>query len=283
MNKNQFFYNAQYNDMNGIILESRGGAKDSDNFRNPDYKLLRRYILETLKNENEDDVEIYVAANNSIYKNLLDRLICIDGITKFNFRNIDIDDFETKLNTAVRKKGQSPDATGGNDTKKLFFKTELIIDPLNDKKKTSNTHLDLSSIFEEFSFDYKSNQSVKELQEKLYTFLENKLPNYTWEMEYQPLSNRKDRIDIFGNNASENKSIVIELDPHRADSIAKKFVSRIAIFKDVDLLYVAFLYPGTKKMSKNEATKYCNDCSDIADLISKTSNISKKFISHFLK
>jgi hypothetical protein len=79
MEKNQFIYNEQYEGMEGIVLESRGGSKNSDNYRNPDYKLLRRYILNILQQTNETEVEIYIASRNSTYKNLSERLICINN------------------------------------------------------------------------------------------------------------------------------------------------------------------------------------------------------------
>ena len=113
MEKNQFIYNEQYEGMEGIVLESRGGSKNSDNYRNPDYKLLRRYILNILQQTNETEVEIYIASRNSTYKNLSERLICINNTTKFDFNKIDIEEFEKKLNEAVSLKGQKPGAKGG--------------------------------------------------------------------------------------------------------------------------------------------------------------------------
>ncbi|WOC51511.1 hypothetical protein BPO_0864 [Bergeyella porcorum] len=289
MENNQFIYKQEYEGMEGIVLESRGGAKDSNNFRNPDYKFLRRFILELLKQAGETDVQIYIAARNSVYKNLEDRLISIDGVTEFDFNSIGIDDFETKLNEAVRTKGQVPNAKGGNDTKKLFFRTKCNLNMLNDNPVEVKDGFDLEAVLKEFSFDFNRplddrnllKTLVNELQDALYQFLKINLPSYNWQKEYTPSTTRKDSFDIYGYNATENRTIVVELDPHRADSIAKKFVSRIVLLKNENLYYVAFLYPGTDKMPKNEAIKYCDDCAIIAEAMN-TENATKKFLSHFL-
>ena len=50
MTENKWLYNGEFSGMKGILLESRGGAKTSTTQRNPDYKLLLQYALETLKN-----------------------------------------------------------------------------------------------------------------------------------------------------------------------------------------------------------------------------------------
>lgn len=296
MKENKWIYNIEFEGMNGIILESRGGAKNAKNFRNPDYKLLRRYILSLIQESENSSVELYVAARNSVYQKLIDRQIRIDSITKFDLSTIDIDEFERKLNEAVKLKGQVAGSKGGNDTKKLFFKTDYIIQTVEQKtilpkegKPIYSEVIKFESILEEFTFDFnrpRNNQSelkktVNSLHEELLQHLASKLPNYTWEKEYIPSQIRKDSIDIFGYSKSENKNIVIELDPHRADSIAKKFVSRIALFKDKNVFYVAFLYPGTDKMPKNEAIKYCEDCTEIANVMSNE-NATKEFLCHFL-
>ncbi|MGV0937677.1 hypothetical protein [Empedobacter falsenii] len=297
MEKNQFIYNEQYEGMEGIVLESRGGSKNSDNYRNPDYKLLRQYILNILQQTNETEVEIYIASRNSTYKNLSERLICINNTTKFDFNKIDIEEFKKKLNEAVSLKGQKPGAKGGNDTKKLFFKTKYSFQKVNQNKIRIHTEaklddtkedIQLEKILNEFIFDFNRPQNnsselkliVNNLQEELFQFISSKLPSYNWKKEYMPSSLRKDSIDIYGFNHNENKSIVIELDPHRADSIAKKFVSRIALLKDENVSYIAFLYPGTEKMPKNEAIKYCNDCTEIANIMSN-SNSTKEFLGYF--
>ncbi len=64
------------------------------------------------------------------------------------------------------------------------------------------------------------------------------VPDLKWQQEYAPHSTMKDSIDIFG--SSENFNVVIELDKHRADQVAKKFVSRSALLDKV-IFYISLL------------------------------------------
>ncbi len=83
-----------------------------------------------------------------------------------------------------------------------------------------------------------------------------------WEIEYSPNLINRDAIDIFG--STDSSVIVIELDKHRADQVAKKFVSRIAILPETKVYYISFCYPGTASMSKAETIKYFGYCSKLA-------------------
>jgi len=83
-----------------------------------------------------------------------------------------------------------------------------------------------------------------------------------WELEYRPGRLNNDSIDIFGSN--EFSVVAIELDKHRADQVAKKFVSRVAILPATKVYYISLCYPGTVSMSKREAIKYFGYCSNLA-------------------
>lgn len=83
-----------------------------------------------------------------------------------------------------------------------------------------------------------------------------------WEIEYLPSSESRDSIDIFGK--TEDSVIAIELDKHRADQVAKKFVSRIAILPNTKVYFISLCYPGTASMSKPETIKYFGYCSNIS-------------------
>ncbi|MBQ0909751.1 hypothetical protein KBJ98_13640 [Flavobacterium sp. F-328] len=288
--------------MKGIILESRGGAKKSNAQRNPDYKLLLQYTLETLKNSAAKDIEIYIAsATNSKYPNLSDRLLSIDGASKIDFATIDIDTFITKLSKEIRLSGQSGTEKGGNSTKRLFFhinaiETDIlpIINDVKDKDKSKSLDIkqQVKMALENFKFDFKRNKNlitadlklqVTHLQKGLKDYLGTTFEDYQWQTEFKPDTNRKDSIDIYGYNKVLDMYIVVELDPHRADSIAKKFVSRLAMMVNNNLLYVAYLYPGTDKMPVNEAYKYLGDCETILDVLNTNSDIKKQFLGFFLE
>ena len=103
---------------------------------------------------------------------------------------------------------------------------------------------------------------VATFQNNLFSKLSNELSEVKWELEYKPRTNYKDAIDIFGK--AQNFNIVIELDKHRADQIAKKFLSRTALFSEETIFYISLCYPGTSKMPVNEAKKYFKYCNTLS-------------------
>ncbi|WP_369855319.1 hypothetical protein [Candidatus Thalassolituus haligoni] len=88
------------------------------------------------------------------------------------------------------------------------------------------------------------------------------IPSTKWELEYRPSKSSRDSVDIFGSD--EYSVIAIELDKHRADQVAKKFVSRVAILPETKVYYISLCYPGTANMSKPEVIKYFGFCSNLA-------------------
>jgi hypothetical protein len=58
--------------------------------------------------------------------------------------------------------------------------------------------------------------------------------------------------------------VVIELDKHRADQVAKKFVSRIAILPPTTIYFISLRYPGTDDMNRPECEKYFSYCEILA-------------------
>ncbi|WP_404812354.1 hypothetical protein ACIRNY_01165 [Capnocytophaga canimorsus] len=266
----KWLYKGTFEGLSGIILESRGGTKGTSGERNPNYKTLLEDALANFKINRTKNVQIFIASrgNREKYPNLESRLLIVEGKDTFDFENMDIDLFLPKLNKAIKESGQMGGEMGGNSTKRLFFYTKPSIEKEEDtiEKIFDNT-------LKKFQFLYKGREDVSELQNTLLQFLKQKLPNYNWSKEYFPSQDSRDRIDIFGENKSD-LPIVIELDPHRADSIAKKFVSRMSLMKGKEILYVVFMYPGTKKMSIKEAEKYLKYCNDLAN------RLGNKFLSY---
>ncbi|HFI0213894.1 TPA: hypothetical protein ACGO10_001056 [Streptococcus suis] len=113
---------------------------------------------------------------------------------------------------------------------------------------------------------------------------------WIWKTEHVLISESgRDKADIYGVTTDGKYQVIIELDPHRADAIAKKFTSRIAavlqrgnvskaedendpnkiVQQGIDkihalkALYVIFVYLGTDKMSVNETKKYIDYCKAI--------------------
>jgi hypothetical protein len=136
----------------------------------------------------------------------------------------------------------------------------------------------LKDVLMRFNFRLIYKEDVVDLQLQLKEYLAQSLTNYCWDTEYRPNESIADRIDIYGQSNVNNVKIAIELDPHRADSVAKKFVSRIALLEANDMIYVSLCYPGTNRMSKNECKKYFNYCQTICNLISNNSKSRKQYI-----
>ena len=99
---------------------------------------------------------------------------------------------------------------------------------------------------------------VRDFQEYICNELTNNILEVNWQLEYVPSARKKDSVDIYGHN--ENIKIIIELDKHRADQVAKKFVSRSALFGDEPIVYISLCYPGTNNMNPSECIKYFDYC-----------------------
>lgn len=102
---------------------------------------------------------------------------------------------------------------------------------------------------------------VDNFQVSMCLALSQAVPDLKWQQEYSPHSTMKDSIDIFGSN--EDFNVVIELDKHRADQVAKKFVSRSALLDKV-IFYISLCYPGTSNMNSSECIKYFSYCNQLS-------------------
>ena len=103
---------------------------------------------------------------------------------------------------------------------------------------------------------------VSGFQKIIFQALAKDIPDVKWELEYRPSELSRDSVDIFGETNSF--VVAIELDKHRADQVAKKIVSRMAILPDTRVYFISLCYPGTKNMSKPETIKYFGYCSNLA-------------------
>jgi len=104
---------------------------------------------------------------------------------------------------------------------------------------------------------------VANFQKALFQQLQESIPSLSLAMEYVPSISQKDAIDIYGE--SEYFVVAIELDKNRADQVAKKFVSRIALLPDKKVYFLFLCYPGTEIMNLNECVKYFGYCSNLTE------------------
>lgn len=103
---------------------------------------------------------------------------------------------------------------------------------------------------------------VNDFSQALHGTLTERFPSMTWTLEHVLDTPSRDSIDIFGRRG--RTLVVIELDKTRADQVAKKFVSRSAMFKNDSIYYISFCYPGTKRMNSTECIKYFRYCADLS-------------------
>ena len=140
----------------------------------------------------------------------------------------------------------------------------------------SNVHKQIITIIEKFeSEDYFSNligksqpeqkTIVAKFQNDLYKKLSSEIVEIKWELEYQPNVDARDAIDIFG--IFKDFVVAIELDKHRADQVAKKFISRSALLSKKTIFFVSLCYPGTVNMQINETKKYFKYCKILSEKI----------------
>jgi len=76
----------------------------------------------------------------------------------------------------------------------------------------------------------------------------------------------QDRADFYAQQQFDSQpyTIILEADPTRGDSIAKKFVSRVACTAATSLIYVTLCYEGTQKGTVYESKKYMGYCAALA-------------------
>ncbi|MEQ1558656.1 MAG: hypothetical protein ABL933_06895 [Methyloglobulus sp.] len=103
---------------------------------------------------------------------------------------------------------------------------------------------------------------VTEFQKLIAFALDVSIPDIDWKMEHCPNNQTKDSIDVFGEG--DGFVVVIELYKNRADQVAKKFVSRMAMLSSTDVYFISLCYPGTDRMNKPECAKYFGYCSTLA-------------------
>ncbi|OPC06378.1 hypothetical protein BAS09_01995 [Elizabethkingia ursingii] len=173
--------------LEGLIIESRGGTKQSNNYRNPEHSLLLAYVLKKIQNANVFDLEIYVASNSSNYKNTDDRKILYDGNFRINLNSItDFESFLKSIKKSIKQSGQKKGSTGGNSTKRitLFSKTENLKDLF-----TSDVEVQLSKQ-NESEIEYTYQRIKKRLRQSKF---------------------REDLLEAYDNTCAVTGSKVIEL------------------------------------------------------------------------
>ncbi len=94
-------------------------------------------------------------------------------------------------------------------------------------------------------------------------------------------ANVRDRYDIIG-ESDTHPLIIIEVDTHRSDQVAKKMVSRIALNSEREMIYVSILYPNDHKYKaaeKQECKKYIGYISTLFTIFGQP---KKQYLNYLL-
>lgn len=155
-------------------------------------------------------------------------------------------------------KGRKPSQIENIIGKAVFENRQKILEHLNRGKENKNNH-----------------DNIEEFQRAVCGKISNSesFSSSTWSVEISSANRKeKDSIDIFGND--KEAIYIIEIDAARGDQVAKKFLSRIAIWGlNNHITYIALLYPSTQKQGKPECEKFVRFSNDILKTIKNKSKV----------
>jgi len=120
-------------------------------------------------------------------------------------------------------------------------------------------------------------QYVEAFQDALKDCLNTKCSGtFKWSAEYKdPSRIENDSIDIYGEpKTGDDSEWIIEIDATRSDQVAKKMLSRFALwgFSKKPVTYIAILYPDTSE-GRNPSKKYIRYGNSILKKINKNSRV----------
>jgi predicted restriction endonuclease len=158
----------KYDEISGLVLESRSGAKKSKSIRNPDYLSALEIILDRLKNRYDiGTIKIYLISKPYLLKSSKERAIKIDGKTNITITSNDVKELRLKISKAVANKKENSDTKGGNPTKRILISANLEEYKWNDlvKNQTNSCLPNDANFHNETPFNLQGieNESEKQL------------------------------------------------------------------------------------------------------------------------
>ncbi|BAS67129.1 HNH endonuclease [Bathymodiolus septemdierum thioautotrophic gill symbiont] len=114
----------------GLVIESRGGTRNSANERNTDYILALETVLSRLFKLNVGTIRVFLVSKNAfrIWSSMEERALEIESSIDIELSS-NIQELKGLICKAQKDKKENPDSKGGNSTKKI-----LICTNLNDKQ-----------------------------------------------------------------------------------------------------------------------------------------------------
>ena len=130
---------------------------------------------------------------------------------------------------------------------------------------------------------YTRSQVKNLIQIPLTKTLEKAFPQIQWSTEYLLGASQLvgDKVDIFG-RISPDSVVIIEIDNSRADQVAKKFVSRMALSDADNVAYITLCYSNTNSKSVSgavETAKYAVYLHTLTDVLAAGSG-KEKYYAH---
>lgn len=112
----------------GLVMESRGGAKNSANERNTDYTLALEAILSRLFTLNIKTIKVFLVSNNAfkIWQSMQERVLKIENSIDINLYS-DIKTLRKSIGKAQQNKKHNPQSQGGNSTKRILINANLDV------------------------------------------------------------------------------------------------------------------------------------------------------------
>lgn len=115
----------KFENLYGLIFESRGGRRNTNATRNIDYALALEIVLNRLKKFNAGFIKVYLVSNSTYFKGIEDRALKIDNSEKIDLSKYDASSLRLKLSNSMIENKKDPDTKGGNPTKRILIQSEL--------------------------------------------------------------------------------------------------------------------------------------------------------------
>ncbi len=110
----------------GLVMESRGGSRNSVNERNTDYILALEVILLRLFKLNVETIKVFLVSNNafSIWSSMEERALKIENSIDIKLSS-NVKNLKRLICKAQKDKKANPSSKGGNSTKKILITANL--------------------------------------------------------------------------------------------------------------------------------------------------------------
>jgi len=119
-------YWQNFSGKDGLIIESRGGSKNSVFARNVDYSKALEIILERLKKiSTVSIIEIYLISRTSLSIPIQERILKVDGESKIMINTHETGALRNKISKAIRDNKANKVSKGGNSNKRILISTDL--------------------------------------------------------------------------------------------------------------------------------------------------------------